>query len=232
MGAAGPRVDAYVTPIHDLIVVVASGDEAPREGPDLGELEEADGELHALALAMTNPVRTAILAELARQPGQGAAELAEATGEPGSAVRRHLRVLFDAGLVQVVREESRRGAVKRFYEPGRTPPRIGPDEEARLPQATRVRIAVRILREIMDAARHALEEGTFLARPARLLARVFATVDEQGWRELAEIQAHALAEAERVCAESARRVEEKGGDRLVVALAVLLFERPIDDKKG
>jgi|GEM_PF-1078326 len=215
-----------VTPIRDLIGAMSEGDERP----DLDGLEEADEELRALARAMTNPAHTAILVELARDPGAlDASGLARATGHPVAAVRRHLRVLLDAGLVRVVREEPRRGTVNRFYGPGPTPLRIGAGEEARLPRATLVRIAVAILREILGEARRSLGAGTFLGRPDRVLARVPATVDEQGWAELAAIQARALAEIERVCAESGRRLARERGRPLALTAALLLFEIPPRD---
>lgn len=202
------------------------GEEDPGRRPDLDGLDEVDADLQALALAMTNPVRTAILAELARKPGLGADELARATGEPAASVRRHLRDLLDAGLVRVAREVSRRGTLKRHYEPERRPLRIDAGQEALLSRSIRVGIALRILREIFGEARLALEAGTFLGRPERVLACTAAAVDGRGWAELAEIQAEALARIGRVCEESAARLDEERGHPVSVCAALLLFEVP------
>jgi DNA-binding transcriptional ArsR family regulator len=215
-----------VTPIHDLIFAVPKGDEGSGRRPDLGELDDAERELRALARAMTHPVRTAILVELTRKPGLGADELSRVTEEPPTAVRRHLRQLFEAGLVDVTREESRRGTMKRYYQTVDWPLQISPAEEARLPRSARVEIALRVLCEIVSEARRSLEAGAFLKRPDRVLGWRPTVVDRRGWEELAGIQAEALSQIDRVCEESARRLAGEGDDPVAICAALLLFEVP------
>src|SRR5512133_2166858 len=67
--------------------------------------------------AIGHPLRTALLG-LLHERAATVNELAAAVGRPKSTVAHHVKVLGDAGLVQVVRTRRVRGIDERFY--GRT----------------------------------------------------------------------------------------------------------------
>src|SRR5262245_32081637 len=67
--------------------------------------------------ALSHPVRTAILG-LLHERAATVSELAEAVDRPRSTVAYHVRVLAEAGLVQVVSTRRVRAIDERFY--GRT----------------------------------------------------------------------------------------------------------------
>jgi DNA-binding transcriptional ArsR family regulator len=67
--------------------------------------------------ALSHPLRTTILS-LLHERAATVTELAVAVGRPKSTVAHHVRVLTEAGLLQVVRTRRVRAIVERFY--GRT----------------------------------------------------------------------------------------------------------------
>jgi DNA-binding transcriptional ArsR family regulator len=67
--------------------------------------------------ALSHPLRTTILG-LLHERAASVTELALATGRPKSTVAHHVKVLAEAGLVQVVRTRRVRAIEERFY--GRT----------------------------------------------------------------------------------------------------------------
>ena len=84
-------------------------DDAPAERLTLTE--------PAQVRALSHPLRTAVLG-LLHERAATVTELAVAVGRPKSTVAHHVRVLHEAGLVQVVRTRRVRAIEERFY--GRT----------------------------------------------------------------------------------------------------------------
>ena len=64
--------------------------------------------------ALSHPLRMTVLALLTEREAS-VAELAAATGRPKGTVAHHVRVLYRAGLVQVVRTRRVRAVEERFY---------------------------------------------------------------------------------------------------------------------
>lgn len=64
--------------------------------------------------AVLHPVRLDILAVLVDRDAS-ANELAEMLGEPCSTVRRHVRVLRESNVIEIVDERLRGGAMERYY---------------------------------------------------------------------------------------------------------------------
>ena len=74
--------------------------------------------------------------------------------------------------------------------------------------------------------RKAFEAGTFEAREDRHISRVVSPVDEQGWRELIQIQEDALKASFAVHAASAERLAESGEEGLAAMSAMICCELP------
>jgi hypothetical protein len=58
-----------------------------------------------------------------------------------------------------------------------------------------------------------------------MAARLRSEVDEQGWRELSEIQEAALADQQKVLERAMQRTDS-AGERFPVGVAQLMFEAP------
>src|SRR3954452_5593813 len=64
--------------------------------------------------ALSDPLRSALL-ELVLERAATVTELATAVGRPKSTVAHHVKVLLDAGILQVVRTRKVRAIEERFY---------------------------------------------------------------------------------------------------------------------
>jgi DNA-binding transcriptional ArsR family regulator len=125
----------------------------------------------AAAMAVLDPVRARILAELA-EPGS-ATSVAAALGEPRQRVNYHLRALEEHGLVELVEERPRRGLIERVMVATArsyvvSPTALGesaadPDRTDRLSTRYLVALAARIVREVGELARRADEARRPLA---------------------------------------------------------------------
>ncbi|HVY96155.1 MAG TPA: winged helix-turn-helix domain-containing protein [Solirubrobacterales bacterium] len=178
-----------------------------------------------------HPIRVgalAILTERSASPKQIADELDEPVGN----VSYHVRELEQMGLVELVDERRRRGAVEHFYEAVPKPPLSGADWE-KLSPAERGAHSAWTLQLLLADATRSLSAGTFDARPDRQLSRTRLEVDEQGWRELVAIQAEALRATREVADASAARLREADGEGgFPVLTSMLCFEAPSSGRRS
>jgi DNA-binding transcriptional ArsR family regulator len=195
-------------------------------------VKEAAAELRQTIDAITHPLRLRLASELRLNPGQGAEELSAAVGEPVRRVRDQLKVLTDAGLVKVDREEKRRNVNKRFYVLAPEPIEIDAAATAELPEAMRARIVGGIFQAVIDDVLASLESGTFDRRPERPAMRIPARVDERGWDELVALYGKVQADAERIVAEASDRLGESGETGVPTSGSVFFFELPEIDAKN
>ena len=124
------------------------------------------------AAAAVDPLRSQVLALLARQPASAAALAAE-LGLPRQKLRYHLKALEDHGLVRQVDERRHGGLTERIFEPsaagyvvspaamgaaGAEPRRVAD----RMSAAYLLAVAGRAIREVAALARGATEAGKAL----------------------------------------------------------------------
>jgi DNA-binding transcriptional ArsR family regulator len=64
--------------------------------------------------ALAHPLRARILTELRKEPASPS-QLADTVGASVAVVSYHVRMLVEAGLVELVEEVAKRGAVQHFY---------------------------------------------------------------------------------------------------------------------
>jgi DNA-binding transcriptional ArsR family regulator len=178
-----------------------------------------------LVKVAAHPIRVgalAILTERQASPKQIADELDEPVGN----VSYHVRELEQLGLVELVDEERRRGAVEHFYAAIPKPPLSGRDWERLGPRERQGRSAWTLQLLLADATR-SLSAGSFDARSDRQLNRTRLEVDEQGWKELVAIQAEAQRATRAVATASAARLGAADGEAgFPVLAATLCFEAP------
>lgn len=192
--------------------------------PDGDSTTKSRATENRLAHVMDHPVRVqalTILTERTASPKEIARELREKINK----VSHHVRKLHELGLIELVEEKPRRGAVEHFYR-SITRPLLDNDEWKALTQEEREQFSAWIVRLIIGDLARATEAGTFDARLDRHATRAPLFVDEVGWRELVEMNAQALRATLQVQAASAERLASDGGEGFHVSASTLCIEMP------
>jgi DNA-binding transcriptional ArsR family regulator len=178
-----------------------------------------------LVKVVAHPLRVqalSVLTERSASPKELAAEL----GSPVGNISYHVRELDQVGLIELVDEKKRRGAVEHFYR-AIARPLLSAEEWERLSLDDRRGFSTWIIQLLLVDASQALAAGTFDARDDRHLSHTPVLVDEEGWRELVEIQATALrAVLETQAASAARLGATDGEEGIPTVAAMTLFEMP------
>lgn len=180
---------------------------------------------HVIESYLDDPERLQIAGALADEP-RSAAQLSQATGLPAARVRRHLRQMREDGLIESIREETRRGAVEHFHFV------VGglwleDDDLAELSLEQRRELYGYILKlALTEAVRalvtHPLERN--LERVDGPVARIPLHTDEEGWSELAQIHREHFERVLSVRDRIAMRLEEKGEEGFKASSLIMLFE--------
>lgn len=174
-----------------------------------------------LVQAVAHPLRVQALSVLTERPASPK-ELAAELGSPVGNVSYHVRELEQVGLIELVDEKKRRGAVEHFYR-AIARPLLSADEWEQLSLDDRQGFSAWIIQLLLADASQALAAGTFDARSNRHLSRTPLLVDEKGWRELVEIQAAALKAVLEVQAASAARLNTADGEEGIATIAAMTF---------
>jgi DNA-binding transcriptional ArsR family regulator len=178
-----------------------------------------------LVKVVAHPLRVQALSILTERPASPK-ELAAELGSPVGNVSYHVRELEQVGLIELVDEKKRRGAVEHFYRAIARPP-LSAEEWDQLSLEERQGFSTWIIQLLLVDASQALAAGTFDVRGDRHLSRTPLLVDEEGWRELVEIQAGALQAVLEVQAASAARMDAAdGGEGIPTVAAMTFFEMP------
>jgi hypothetical protein len=150
-------------------------------------------------------------------------ELAREFRESLGVVSYHANALLDVKCIEQVRTQPKRGTIEHFYT---AKPRsfIGNQDWRRAPLSVRGGVTSEAIRTFVDKVGAAIDADTIDSREDTTLNWMPMTVDEQGWRETAEILDRALRELMTVAAESRERLGEDDGIPVVTALAA--FEAP------
>jgi DNA-binding transcriptional ArsR family regulator len=177
-----------------------------------------------LAKALSHPLRARLFAILNEQVASPN-EMADMLGQPLPNVSYHVRALVDLECIELVRTAQRRGAIEHYYRAVRRP-FFTNSEWRRLPRSGRQAIADAGLQLIWEDVSHAIETGTFDARPDLHLSRSPLVVDEQGWGELRDALAGVLEKAEHIARRSEARLAKSGEDSIHTRVVLMHFETP------
>jgi DNA-binding transcriptional ArsR family regulator len=171
------------------------------------------------ARAMAHPLRQVLLFRYARDV-TSPSKIAQALGEPVNLVSYHTRVLRQAGCVELVRVEPRRGAREHFYRAvGRG--EIEDAEWERLPVSGRRWAVRRVLEDVWGEATEALPSGGMDDRTTHISRQVLS-LDDRGRLELAAL----LRATVDAAVEIERASRARGGDAESPAeLVILQFMR-------
>jgi DNA-binding transcriptional ArsR family regulator len=156
-----------------------------------------------VARALAHPLRQRILMLLEREV-QTPLDLARSMNEPLNKIGYHVHALREAGCIELVRTEHRRGAVAHFYKP--TSRAFLTDEQwGGLPVGIRSRLVAQTLSNVMSDARVAAEAEGFEGDDVHV-SRTELTLDDEGYAELVELLNSTLERAVKIQAESMGRL--------------------------
>jgi DNA-binding transcriptional ArsR family regulator len=178
-----------------------------------------------LAKVVSHPLRIEALSILVERPASPK-ELAAELGSPVGNVSYHVRELERIGMIELVEEKKRRGAIEHFYRAIRHP-MLDTGEWEKLSPAEREAMSAWVVQLMLADAVKALGAGTFDARGNRHLSRTEMLVDEKGWEELVEIQEKGLRAILALQARCGKRLAKADGEGAINAVAALsCFELP------
>lgn len=174
--------------------------------------------------ALSHPLRVRILAIL--EEGEASpVRLAELLDATLGTVAYHVRTLHGLGLLELVRETRRRGAIEHTYR-ARGRPTISDEAWAHAPTIAKQALIGASLQQLSEYARASAAAGGFDGADSHL-TRTVLRLDARGWEELARACGRLLEEAEQLQAAAAERLSgESHPDDAArrVALVMLLFE--------
>lgn len=179
-----------------------------------------------VAKALSHPLRShifTILSERVASPN----ELARLIGAPLQNVSYHVRALRELECVELVDTARRRGATEHYYR-AVTRPLVEDAHWEQVPMTVRTEASRVGLRLIWSDAMQAIRAGTFEGRPDRHLSRTPLVLDAQGWREVNALLRETYSRADRIAADSAQRLQDRGAEGVSTRLAMLHFEAAPD----
>lgn len=177
-----------------------------------------------LVKGLSHPVRVECLTLLTKQVASPR-ELSELLKHDLSNISYHVRTLEELGLIELVREESVRGAVAHYYKAVERP-LISESEWERLPPEVRKAIAAYGWDLLFKDATEAIEKGTFDNRPDRHLSRTTLLLDSQGFERLSGLMEELLEAILSEQAAAAERMNESGESPMHAIAAAALFATP------
>jgi DNA-binding transcriptional ArsR family regulator len=157
---------------------------------------------HELARALAHPLRARILMLLEREV-QSPLDLARAMGEPLNKIGYHVHALRDAGCIELVRTEHRRGAVAHFYRPT-TRAFLTDEQWAGLPVGIRRKLVAQTLSDVMADARKAVE-GEGFDHDNVHVTRTELELDDEGFEAMIALLNQTLDRALEIQAETINR---------------------------
>jgi DNA-binding transcriptional ArsR family regulator len=170
-----------------------------------------------LVKALGHPMRVRILEALQGRTASPT-ELAREFRESLGVVSYHTNALLEVDCIEQVSTRPKRGTIEHFYT-ARPRSFIGHQDWRRAPLSVRAGVTSEALRTFAAKIGAAIDADTIDRREDTTLNWMPITVDEQGWRETAEILDRALRELQTVAATSRARLGGEAGIPVVTGLA-------------
>jgi hypothetical protein len=211
------------------MVVMAEPKRRKAGRPKRSELPRPKG-VQALLAAYAHPLRVRILAAMnAPKRRTSPIRLAEDFGEDVSIVAYHFRELVALGLLKVVQENKRRGAIEKVHET--TDIAIAWDEEwQRIPPVFKKHISALTARLGVEALGAAIDSGRFGARDDSVLAQDTMRVDEEAAVEALTVLSQATETLMSISARAEARLAENEEEGFLLSYMLAGFEgslRPV-----
>lgn len=175
-----------------------------------------------LVKALAHPTRVRVLEALQGSTASPVG-LARQFTESLGVISYHANMLAELDCIEQVSTRPRRGTIEHFFS---AKPRsfIGHQDWRKAPLSVRGGVTSEAIRTFVEKVGSAIDADTIDTRDDTTLNWMPMTVDEQGWRQAAEILDRALQELQRVAADSRDRLGEEDGIPVVTGLAA--FEVP------
>jgi DNA-binding transcriptional ArsR family regulator len=174
-----------------------------------------------LIKALAHPLRWRIVEALVERGEASPVELARLLDQPLATVSHHIRVLRDAGSIELTRTEQRRGAIEHYYR-ALMPAFVDDEQWELIPKMLRRGISGQLFRRILSEAATAGDEGAFDVAGSHL-DRMIVELDEKGWADVSEVLLDVLRRIQAIQAESDARRSDDTRPR-VSELAIMHFE--------
>jgi DNA-binding transcriptional ArsR family regulator len=176
----------------------------------------------AVIKALSHPLRARILGVLEEREASPV-ELGRELNEPVTNVSYHVRTLAQLGLIKLVRETPRRGAIEHHYE-ATLRPIITDSTWKAVPRLVRRSVAAAVIERLGSDMVDAAAAGG-LDRPDIHASRTEVMLDERGWEELTKALESVVAKALKLDAQAKQRAEKGGVELTSARLGLLLFEQ-------
>jgi DNA-binding transcriptional ArsR family regulator len=170
--------------------------------------------------ALAHPLRVRILSmldESVLSPTQMANELDVPIGN----VSYHTRQLLELGLIKLVRETPRRGAIEHHYA-GVARPLITDEAWREAPEIVRRAMVGATLEEAAKAVNSAALTGGF-SRDGAHVSRIPTPLDERGWKEISRALEATMKRVQKIAEASQQRLLEADHDGEAHATTVMMF---------
>jgi DNA-binding transcriptional ArsR family regulator len=190
-------------------------------GPTHRRAASRNAEVDAqLIKVLGHPVRARILRVMSDRPASPK-EIAEQLHEPLSNISYHVRVLLDAGCLELVGTTPRRGAVEHHYRALRRPD-VAEGEWHELTGRQRRAVAAQSLERLASTAGVAVSDGYFDESEALALWTEL-DLDAAGSQELTRLVGRFVAGVQRLEAKAQARAQRTASGEPLIRARVGLF---------
>ncbi len=181
--------------------------------------------------ALAHPLRVRILSML-DESVLSPSEISEQIDVPIGNVSYHIRQLVDLGMIKLVRETPRRGAVEHHYS-AEARPMITDEAWSKAPEIVRQAMVGAALEESAQAVNAAALSGGFSADGAHL-SRIPSPVDARGWKEMSKELAKTMERLQRIAEASQARLKasDHDGEQHATAVMMLFQDMPVAAENG
>jgi DNA-binding transcriptional ArsR family regulator len=172
--------------------------------------------------ALSHPLRVRILGILEEQAASPV-ELSQVLEATLGTISYHVRQLNDLGLLELVRETPRRGAIEHHYR-AKPRPKSGGDAWESVSVVAKQAVIGAELQQTLEVAGRAAGVGGVDRDHARM-ERLRLSLDAKGVEQLAKAVAKLVDDAKKIQDAAAKRINGgKGGEAADTALVTMLFD--------
>ncbi len=173
--------------------------------------------------AMSHPLRVRILA-LLEQRTASPNEISQVVEATLGTVSYHVRTLAQLGLIELVDETRRRGAIEHHYR-AKARPKVTEEAWAAASPIAKQAAIGSSLQMLAEYARSSAAAGGF-DRSDAILGRLALKLDAKAFKQLSKACEQFVEKAQKIEAEAAKRLDKDGdgGDVIDAGVAVMLFE--------
>jgi DNA-binding transcriptional ArsR family regulator len=171
--------------------------------------------------ALSHPLRVRILGILEEQPASPV-ELSQVLDATLGTISYHVRQLNELGLLELVRETPRRGAIEHHYR-AKPRPKSGGNAWESVSVVAKQAVVGAELAQTTEVASRSASVGGFDSDYARL-ERIRMRLDDKGIAQLAKSVAKLVEDARKIEEAAAKRLNGKAGSVSDTALVAMLFD--------